>query len=86
MRIKTRYLLLVPLILIMLISSGVFIHSAITIDNYFNTSPSVIEFIGFLSTMLISIGSFMFIAGWLFKNWDNDFYINLKFKNKSRES
>lgn len=86
MRIKTRYLLLVPLILIMLISSGVFIHSAITIDNYFNTSPSGIEMIGFISTMFFGIFLFVFILMWFRDNWDDDFYINLKFKNKSRES
>jgi len=44
------------------------------------------EEFGIFCYMLTGLFIIIFIIMWFYENWDEDFYINLRFKNKSRES
>lgn len=85
MRIKTRYLLLVPLIITILIAM---INSTIVLitNNDSKYKFSLWEEFGMFCYFITGIFIIVYIFIWFYDNWDDDFYINLKFKNKSRES
>lgn len=84
MRIKTKYLLLVPLIITMLIAM---INVSIVLIN--NNDPkynfSGWEEFGVFCYVITGISIVVLIIYWFVINWDDDFYINLNFRNKSEE-